>query len=74
MLVDFTFKRQQSKAEMGLAREGFLEEVEDKALEGGGLGGGEETPSWVGEGGTRSLRVGKGQKEWVVPSDASPLS
>lgn len=40
MLVDFTFKRQQSKAEMGLAREGFLEEVEDKALEGGGLGGG----------------------------------
>lgn len=36
MLVDLTFKCQQSKEEVGLVEESFLEEVEDKELRGGG--------------------------------------
>lgn len=35
MLVDLTFKCQQSKEEVGLVEESFLEEVEDKELRGG---------------------------------------
>lgn len=40
MLVDLTFKCQQSKEEVGLVEESFLEEVEDKELRGGGEGRG----------------------------------
>lgn len=40
MLADLTFKCQHSKEEVGLVEESFLEEVDDKELEGLGEGRG----------------------------------
>ena len=46
MLVDLTFKCQQSKEEVGLVEESFLEEMDDKELE--GLGGGKRHQAgWI---------------------------
>lgn len=40
MLADLTFKCQQSKEEVGLVKESFLEEVDDKSWRGWGEGRG----------------------------------